>query len=83
MRANGDALAPDPSAVLTDKNRFLRSGQFGAGTDILSPDALAACLSRASRTAPPDLLTWLHRGRPPSRISTPMRGERNRRGQRN
>lgn len=62
MRANGDTLAPDPSAVLTDKNRFFRSGQSGAGTDILSPDALAAYLSRASRTAPPDLLTWLHRG---------------------
>ncbi len=62
MRANGDKLAPDPSAVLLDKRRFFRSGQSGAGTDALRPDALAAYHARASRTAPPDLLTWLHRG---------------------
>jgi len=62
MQANGDTLVPDPAAVLTDKNRFFRSGRSGAGSDILSPDALAAYLSRASRTASPDLLTWLHRG---------------------
>lgn len=62
MRSNGATLAPDPSAVLTDKSRFFRSGQSGAGTDILRPDALAAYLFRASRTAPPDLLTWLHQG---------------------
>ena len=36
MRANGDRLAPDPSAVLLDKSRFFRSGQPGAGTDALS-----------------------------------------------
>lgn len=62
MHANGDKLAPDPSAVLLDKSRFFRSGQSGAGTDALSSAALAAYHSRASRTAPPDLLTWLHRG---------------------
>lgn len=62
MHASGDRLAPDPSTVLLDKSRFFRSGQSGGGTDVLSPVALAAYLSRASRTAPPDLLTWLHRG---------------------
>ena len=62
MQANGDKLAPDPSAVLLDKSRFFRSGQSGAGTEGLSAGALAAYHSRASRTAPPDLLTWLHRG---------------------
>ncbi len=61
MRANADALAPDPSAVLLDKSRFFRSGQSGTGTDALSPAALATYHSRTSRTAPPDLLTWLHR----------------------
>ncbi len=62
MQANGDKLAPDPSAVLLDKSRFFRSGQSGAGTEGLSAGALAAYHSRASGTAPPDLLTWLHRG---------------------
>lgn len=62
MRANGDKLAPDPSAVLLDKGRFFRFGQSGASTDALSSVALAAYYSRASRTASPDLLTWLHRG---------------------
>lgn len=62
MQANGDTLVPDPAAVLTDKSRFFRSGRSGAGSDILDPDALAAYLARASRAAPPDLLTWLHRG---------------------
>lgn len=62
MKANGDTLAPDPSAVLLDKGRFFRSGQSGAGTDALSPAALATYYSRASRTAPQDLLAWLHGG---------------------
>ena len=62
MRVNADKLAPDPAAVLLDKNRFFRSGQSGAGTDAVSSAALAAYHSRASRTAPLDLLTWLLRG---------------------
>ena len=62
MQADPDALVPDPSAVLTDKSRFFRSGTSGAGSDVLGTDALAAYHARASRTAPPDLLTWLHRG---------------------
>ena len=62
MQASGDRLAPDPATVLLDKSRFFRSGRSGAGTDVSSPSALAAYYSRASRTAPPDLLTWLHRG---------------------
>ncbi len=62
MHANGDRLAPDPSAILLDKSRFFRSGRSGAGTDALSSAALAAYHSRASRMAPPDLLAWLHRG---------------------
>ena len=62
MQANSDKLAPDPSAVLLDKSRFFRSGRSGAGTEGLSAGALAAYHARASRTAPPDLLTWLHRG---------------------
>ncbi len=62
MQASGDKLAPDPSTVLLDKRRFFRSGQSGAGVGVLSSSALAAYNSRASRTAPPDLLTWLHRG---------------------
>ncbi|MEM8618941.1 MAG: sulfotransferase domain-containing protein [Actinomycetota bacterium] len=61
MRANADALAPDPSAVLLDKSRFFRSGHSGTGTDVLSAAALAAYYSRTSRAAPPDLLAWLHR----------------------
>lgn len=62
MHADGDNLAPDPSAVLLDKSRFFRSGQSGAGVNALQPDGLAAYHSRASRTAPSDLLPWLHRG---------------------
>ena len=62
MQANGDALVPDPAAVLTDKSRFFRAGKSGAGSAVLGPDALAAYHARASRTAPRDLLTWLHRG---------------------
>jgi aryl sulfotransferase len=62
MQANGDKLAPDPSAVLLDKSRFFRSGQSGAGTEGLNSAALAAYHSRAARMTPPELLTWLHRG---------------------
>lgn len=62
MQANGDTLAPEPAAALTDKSRFLRSGRSGAGSDILDPDALSAYLARASRAAPTDVLTWFHRG---------------------
>ena len=62
MQANGDTLVPGPAAVLTDTSRFLRSGRSGTDSDILDPDALSAYLGRASRAAPPDLLTRLHRG---------------------
>ena len=62
MRANGDALAPDPSGVLVERRRFFRLGRSGAGAANLGPAALAAYHSRASRSAPPDLLAWLHRG---------------------
>ena len=62
MKANGAELAPDPAAILLDKGRFFRAGQSGAGSDALSSAAIAAYQSRASRTAPSDLLTWLHRG---------------------
>lgn len=62
MRANADKLVPDPAAVLRDTSRFFRSGRSGAGTDALSSAAIAAYHARASRTAPPDLLAWLHRG---------------------
>ena len=62
MLVNGDTLVPDPAAVLLDKHRFFRSGRSGAGGNALRPAALAAYHSRASRTAPPDLLAWLHRG---------------------
>lgn len=62
MRGNADMLTPDPSAVLLDKDRFFRSGQSGAGNKALNEAALAAYYSRASRSAPPDLITWLHRG---------------------
>jgi hypothetical protein len=62
MQPNSDTLAPDPAAVLLDRSSFFRSGRSGAGTDALSPAALAAYHSRASRTAPHELLDWLHRG---------------------
>ena len=62
MHTNADLLAPDPAGVLLDKRRFFRSGQSGAGADALSSAAIAAYYSRASRSAPSDLLAWLHRG---------------------
>lgn len=62
MHFNADTLAPDPSGVLLDRRSFFRAGQSGAGSAALSSSGIAAYNSRASRSAPPDLLAWLHRG---------------------
>jgi len=51
-----------PEGVLLDTARFFRAGQSGAGASCLSPAGVAEYHARASRSAPPELLTWLHRG---------------------
>lgn len=61
MKARGDELAPDPSGILVDRSRFFRNGRSGSGTDALPPDAVAAYDLRVSRSAPSDLVRWLHR----------------------
>lgn len=62
MRARGDDLAPDSMGVLLDRERFFRAGRSGAGTSALSSAGIATYLERASGTASPELLAWLHRG---------------------
>jgi aryl sulfotransferase len=66
MRDRADRLAPDPSGVLLDRNAFFRSGSSGAGAELLSADELVRYHARAAQLAPPDLLAWLHRDRPPA-----------------
>jgi hypothetical protein len=63
MRANADALIPDPSGVLKSSAAFFRRGTSGAGSETLTPTEVADYHQRAEELAPTDLLAWLH-GRP-------------------
>ncbi|MFI6230150.1 sulfotransferase domain-containing protein [Micromonospora echinospora] len=63
MRQRAPVLVPDAAGVFKDRQAFFRHGRSGAGTALLSPDELGRYHRRAAELAPPDLLTWLHRGR--------------------
>ncbi|MEW2477086.1 sulfotransferase domain-containing protein [Micromonospora gifhornensis] len=63
MRSRADRLAPDPAGVLKDRQAFFRTGRSGQGSALLSAADRARYHARAAALAPPDLLTWLHRGR--------------------
>jgi aryl sulfotransferase len=61
MRARAQELAPDPSGVMKDRNRFFRAGVSGAGRSLLGPDDLQRYERRVAELAPADLVRWLHR----------------------
>jgi len=63
MKRHADRLAPDPVGVLKDKSSFFRRGTSGERR-ALPPTILSRYRARASELAPPDLLQWLHGGRP-------------------
>jgi aryl sulfotransferase len=62
MRSRPDDLVPDPSGVLKDHAMFFRRGTSGAGREILTEEEYAGYEARVAGLAPPDLLSWLHRG---------------------
>lgn len=61
MHLRAGYLAPDRSGVLKDKTAFFRRGRSGSGRDLLTDDEVAHYHDRATRLAPRDMLTWLHR----------------------
>lgn len=63
MRRRADVLVPDAVGVLKDRHAFFRQGRSGTGAALLSAEELDRYHRRAAELAPPDLLTWLHRGR--------------------
>lgn len=62
MRERAQALVPDVTGVLKDRQVFFRKGRSGAGRALLSTEELSRYHRRAAEMAPPDLLAWLHRG---------------------
>jgi hypothetical protein len=63
MSAGADALVPT-AGLFKNNAAFFRRGSSGAGREILSGAEIGAYHARAARMAPPDLLAWLHSGRP-------------------
>jgi aryl sulfotransferase len=63
MRDRAAELAPDPNGVLKSRERFFRRGSSGAAGELLDDEQLGRYHARAAELAPPDLLSWLHRGR--------------------
>jgi aryl sulfotransferase len=61
MRGQADQLIPD-HGILKSSAAFFRRGRSGAGREVLSDGELALYRARAAALAPPDLLSWLHRG---------------------
>ena len=61
MRAAAGRIV-GPTAVLRSSAAFFRRGTSGAGREELSAGEWADYQRRAGQLAPPDLLTWLHRG---------------------
>jgi len=62
MRAGAKRFAPDPADIMKDRSQFFRRGSSGAGREVLSPDELARYDARVTLMAPPEVVTWLHRG---------------------
>jgi aryl sulfotransferase len=58
MRAAADRIQPLPG--LADPQAFFRSGQPGAGREVLTSAELDRYHELAARLAPADLLDWLH-----------------------
>jgi len=63
MRQQARALVPNTGGVLKDDQVFFRQGRSGSGRDVLSAEEAGRYHERTAEMAPPDLLTWLHRGR--------------------
>ena len=63
MRQQARALVPNTGGVLKDEQVFFRQGRSGSGRDLLSTEEARRYHERTAEMAPPDLLTWLHRGR--------------------
>jgi hypothetical protein len=61
MRAGAERIV-GPTAILRSSAAFFRRGTSGAGREELSAGEWADYQRRAAQLAPPDLLTWLHRG---------------------
>ena len=62
MRDRAEELVPDRSGVVRDAKAFFRAGRSGSFAEVLSAAEVDRYHARAATLAPPDLLTWLHRG---------------------
>jgi aryl sulfotransferase len=60
MRANLDAVVPNPGGILKDPRAFLRRGSSGAGRELLSDTEYAHYRRRVSDLSSPELDAWLH-----------------------
>jgi aryl sulfotransferase len=63
MKAGSARLVPSPG-ILLSSDAFFRRGRSGAGRELLSDEEMAIYHARVAELAPPDLLAWLHGGRP-------------------
>jgi hypothetical protein len=60
MRANVDAVVPDPAGIMLDHGAFFRRGTSGAGREALSADEYARYRQRVRALSSPELDAWLH-----------------------
>jgi RimJ/RimL family protein N-acetyltransferase len=60
MRANVDAVVPDPGGILKDRAAFFRRGRAGAGREALDDDEYAHYRERVRSLSSPELDAWLH-----------------------
>ncbi|HSS67677.1 MAG TPA: GNAT family N-acetyltransferase [Nocardioidaceae bacterium] len=60
MRANVDAVVPDPAGIMNDHSAFLRRGSAGAGRETLTDDEYAHYRQRVRSLSSPELDAWLH-----------------------
>ena len=60
MRANVDAVVPDPGRIMLDHHAFFRRGTSGAGRDELSDVEYEHYRRRVRALSSPELDAWLH-----------------------
>jgi aryl sulfotransferase len=60
MRADVDAVVPDPGGIMLDHGVFFRRGTSGAGREALSEDEYAHYRQRVRALSSPELDAWLH-----------------------